>query len=458
MRDRTDWTRRSFLRAAGAGVLGAAAAPSGAIFGDSKAELIIDCHAHIYSEDENKYPPIEKPYRPPAGTGTVDHLRREALTRRGEGRSGVRFVTAIHTSTFYRWDNRFTADASRDNKDFLAGVCTLDPDDPSSSKTLEDYVKAYNVRGMRSIPAKSGKLDDPGVDALWETAERLGIVINVLTNADKQGEIEALVKRHQKLRIVIDHCLNIKAGPTLEPTLAAMRALAAYPAVHAKLSFIPTGSAEEYPCRDMHEPCRAVIEAFGPERCVWGSCFPCELWCPKVSYAQHLNIFEHVLGLDDKARRAILGETPQRLWFPHPAPRKQGVPDISDEWRIRIEGYGGTPVDRTWFRAALAADGTMHVGRSRRQNYRKTFQGKVTDDEIKRFYRATAKIINGYLGSKSQGKSDDGWNWTVEISSKTSMAEAKYRAHWSLEAADPGFEELGKIIKGHLKEGERFPE
>ncbi|MGE5191214.1 MAG: amidohydrolase family protein [Deltaproteobacteria bacterium] len=309
MRDRTDWTRRSFLRAAGAGVMGAAVAPSGMIFGDSKPDLIVDCHAHIYCEDEKTYPPIENPYRPPAGKGTVTHLKRETQA------AGVKLVTAIHTSTFYRWDNRFTADAARDNNDFLAGVCTLDPDDPASPKTLEDYVKSYNVRGMRSIPAKSGKLDDPGVDALWETAERLGIVINVLANADRRGEIEALVRRHVGLKVVIDHCLNIKAGPTLEPTLDAMRALAALPNVYAKLSFIPTGSAEEYPCRDMHEPCREIIKAFGPERCVWGSCFPCELWCPKVTYTQHVKILTHELGLEGKAQRFILGETPRRLWF-----------------------------------------------------------------------------------------------------------------------------------------------
>ncbi len=304
-----DWTRRSFLQAAGTGILGGAFSPSGAIFGDSDAELIIDCHPHIYGTDEKKYPTIEKPYRPPAGTGTVEHLRREAL------QAGVKFVTAIHTSTFYGWDNRFTADAARDNRDFMVGVCTLNPDDPASPRTLEEYVKSYNVRGMRSVAAKSGKLDDPGVEALWETAERLGIVINVLTHADKRGEIEALVGRHTKLRVVIDHCLYIKAGPTLEPTLNAMRALAELPNVYAKLSFIPDGSAEEYPCRDMHEPCRAVVKAFGPERCVWGSCFPCELWCPKVTYAQHLRIFTAELGLDGRARQAILGETPRRLWF-----------------------------------------------------------------------------------------------------------------------------------------------
>jgi predicted TIM-barrel fold metal-dependent hydrolase len=67
--------------------------------------LIIDCHAHIYGDDEKKYPAIDKPYRPPNGTGTLEHLRREMKA------AGVQYVTAIQTSTFYRWDNRFTADS-----------------------------------------------------------------------------------------------------------------------------------------------------------------------------------------------------------------------------------------------------------------------------------------------------------------------------------------------------------
>ena len=73
--------------------------------------LIIDCHAHIYSDDEKQYPPIEKPFRPPQGTGTVAHLRREMKA------NGVRSATAIQTSTFYRWDNRFTTDAARAHDD-----------------------------------------------------------------------------------------------------------------------------------------------------------------------------------------------------------------------------------------------------------------------------------------------------------------------------------------------------
>ena len=274
-----------------------------------KLPVIVDCHAHIYGQDEKKYPTIDQPYRPPQGTGTVVHLQREMQA------NAVRYVTAIQTSTFYRWDNRFTIDSARAHKDSMVAVCTLDPDDENSSSLLEEYVRGGSVRGMRSVPARGGRLDDPGVENLWAMAERLGIVINVLANREKRREIEKLARRFPRLQVVIDHCLNIKSGAEMGPTVQDMVALARLPNVHAKLSFIPTGSAEDYPCRDMHAACLRIIGAFGPQRCVWGSDFPCELWCPKVTYTQHLKIFTKELGLNAPSQREILGGTAQRLWF-----------------------------------------------------------------------------------------------------------------------------------------------
>ena len=309
MHESNSTTRRDFLKASGVAAAGLLVASTDAKEDSDDDMLIIDCHAHIYGEDEQKYPTIEKPYRPPNGKGTIAHLKQEMKM------AGVRFVTAIQTSTYYRFDNRFTSDSSRANSAFMAGVVTLDPDNAESCDMMRKYVAEYNVRGMRSIPAKSGKLDDPGVNALWETAEELGIVINVLVSRDKRTEVEALARRHPNLRFVIDHCLNIKAGDDLEPTLRDVMQLAKLPNAHAKLTFIPTGTAQQYPCRDLHDACRRVVDAFTPQRCVWGSDFPCELWCPKVSYSQHLKIFTHELGLDREAKKAILGETARRLWF-----------------------------------------------------------------------------------------------------------------------------------------------
>jgi predicted TIM-barrel fold metal-dependent hydrolase len=301
--------RRRFLQVAGSAAAGSLIGSKAESFQETEDLLIIDCHAHIYGTDEKNYPTISKPYRPPAGKGTVAHLQQEMTA------SGVKHVTAVQTSTYYRFDNRFTVDSSRANNKFMVGICTLDPDDSNSPALLEQYANDYNVSGMRSIPAKSGRLDDAGVYKLWAKAEELGIVINALVRRDKRAEVEVLATRHPKLRVVIDHCLNLKAGPDLKGTLKEMLALAKIPNLHAKLTFIPTGTAEEYPCKDMHDSCHAVIEAFGPDRCIWGSDFPCELWCPKFSYAQNLRLFTHELGLDAAAKKAILGETANGLYL-----------------------------------------------------------------------------------------------------------------------------------------------
>ena len=271
--------------------------------------MIIDTHAHIYSPDEKRYPPIDKPYRPPAGKGALDHLRRESQA------NGVERVCLIQTSTFYRWDNRYICDSAKSNPSWTAGVCTLDPDDPHSPGLLAQYARDYRIRGMRSIPARDGRLDHPGVRALWKTASELGLVINVLIDPDKAEEADRLLADFSPLRVVLDHCLNLKAGAQLETVLAQVLRLARRPNLHAKLTFLPTGSASGYPCADMHDACLKIIDAFGADRCVWGSDFPCELWTPRVSYAEHLRIFTHDLALKDAQRRAILGETARKLWF-----------------------------------------------------------------------------------------------------------------------------------------------
>jgi predicted TIM-barrel fold metal-dependent hydrolase len=271
--------------------------------------LIIDCHAHLYGEDDKKYPPIDKPYKPPKGTGSLKHLRTEMKN------AGVKLVTGVQTKTYYGWENRFTADASRTHRDWMAGVVTLDPDDEHSPGLLEHYVRNDNVRGLRSIQAKSGKLDDPGVVKLWEKALKLKATVCVLINRDKAEELTTLLKRFAKLPVVLDHCLNLTAGKGLDKTLADVVKLAKQPNLYAKLSFLPVGSAQEYPFKDMHAPCKEIIKAYGSSRCVWGSDFPCELWCPKTTYAKHLKLFTNELGLDKEVQEAILGKTPEKLWF-----------------------------------------------------------------------------------------------------------------------------------------------
>lgn len=278
---------------------------------------VTDTHVHIYSADEARYPMIPNPLRPPQGTGTIEHLRREMAA------NGVERVVAIQTSTAYRWDNRFLTESARECAPWMVSVCTLDPENPDSPALLRRYVQEHNVRGMRSVPASSQApagtprhLDHPGVDALWSTAEELGIVINVLIHVDLADELERLLARHRELRVVLDHCMYPRGRDGLQgETIRRVLELARYPNLYAKLTWLVDSSDQEYPFEDTHPLLRVVVEAYGADRCVWGSDFPCELWTPKAAYSQSLTLFKETLGLRTEQLETILWHTPGRLWF-----------------------------------------------------------------------------------------------------------------------------------------------
>jgi predicted TIM-barrel fold metal-dependent hydrolase len=271
--------------------------------------LILDTHAHVYSADEANYPTIVQPLRPPGDTGSVANLERVTKA------NGVAAVCIVQTSTFYGFDNRFICDTAVATKRWTAGVCTLDPDDPHSPGLIRHYVKKYGIRAMRSIPARDRKMDSPGIVALWKACHESGIVVNVLCDRDNTDALARMLENFPRQTVVIDHCLNFKAGPRQDAILADVLRLAKYTNAHAKLTFLATGSVEDYPFRDMHEPCRKIIAAYTPDRCVWGSDFPCELWTPKATYSQNLLLITQELGLGTAAKEAILGKTARRLYF-----------------------------------------------------------------------------------------------------------------------------------------------
>jgi predicted TIM-barrel fold metal-dependent hydrolase len=273
---------------------------------------IVDTHAHVYSEDEQKYPKIEKPLRPPAGKGTLEHLQEEVQ------KNGVHRVVAVQTSSAYRWDNRLTADVVKTNRAWMTGVCTLNPEDPASPGLLRRYRAECGIRGLRVFPTPG---QDPGLGheghiRLWETAAEIGVVICALIQADACDALARLLERYPNVPTVLDHCANLKASDVPDSeALRAVLSLARFPNLTAKLTMLITGSEQEVPCRDMHGIARRILDAFGPDRCIWGSDFPCELWIPKATYAQHLHIFTDEMGLSTPEQEAILGKTAMRLWF-----------------------------------------------------------------------------------------------------------------------------------------------
>ena len=106
--------------------------------------------------------------------GSVEHLHHVSQA------AGVSAVRAVQTVTFYGYDNSYLIDSSKDHRDWISGVCTLDPDDPRSPGLLRTFARRYNVKSLRSIPSNKAKsFDDPGVRALWKIAMDEGMTIDL---------------------------------------------------------------------------------------------------------------------------------------------------------------------------------------------------------------------------------------------------------------------------------------
>jgi predicted TIM-barrel fold metal-dependent hydrolase len=273
--------------------------------------LIIDCHAHIYSFDEKRYPPRPNPFRPPKWVGSAEHLHHISQA------AGVSAVRTIQTVTFYGYDNSYLCDSAREHRDWTCAVCTLDPDDPRSPGLLREFVRKYGVKSLRSIPSgKAKSFDEPGVRALWRVAVNEGITIDLfLMQYATVESATKMMKEFPSLTYGFCHCMDLKPGRDLRRNLKAVLDLSRFKNLCAKMDFIGTGTQQPYPCEDLHDAAMQVIRAYGAERCLWASSYPNEIWTPKITYAEHLKLFSEALPLQDSERKLLLGENARKIWF-----------------------------------------------------------------------------------------------------------------------------------------------
>jgi L-fuconolactonase len=115
-------------------------------------------------------------------------------------------------------------------------------------------------------------IDDGTADWFWGEAEQHRIPVMVHA-PERLAVVGKIAERHPALPIIVDHMGFARATMDDETIAGADRmiALARYPNVSVKVSALPCFSTAPYPFRNLREPLRRVIAAFGPQRAFWGS-------------------------------------------------------------------------------------------------------------------------------------------------------------------------------------------
>ena len=275
--------------------------------------MIVDSHTHLFAADQQRYPLFDPTaaYRPTAA-GSVELLK-EQMDAAGVDR-------AVTISPWpYRWDMSYVLDVLPANRDWLAVAVLVDPISPDGPATLDRYVREHGVSGMRIHGRVMGiaNYDDPRTTPLWAKAAELGIPLDACAAVDEYPVLGQRAEQFPELTIILDHCGYI-SGPDFNPRVPDVEpvvAMARYPNVYAKLSFFGGASKETYPFADVHWMARRIVDAFGPERCMFGSNFPIPQYNQSFGeYRRTVDLFAEELPLTADERAWTLGGTAARLW------------------------------------------------------------------------------------------------------------------------------------------------
>ncbi|MBM2614492.1 amidohydrolase family protein [Actinoplanes sp. LDG1-06] len=141
-----------------------------------------------------------------------------------------------------------------------------------------------------------------------------GLAYDLVVTADQLPAVAEAVRRLPQVRFVLDHAGKppIAAG-RIDPWRAHLTAIARHPNVACKLSGLVTEAGEDFD--DIFPYARHVLDAFGPERVMFGSDWPVLLL--RTGYDEVIGLAERVTaGLSPAERAGVFGGVAARWYGP----------------------------------------------------------------------------------------------------------------------------------------------
>jgi predicted TIM-barrel fold metal-dependent hydrolase len=183
--------------------------------------------------------------------------------------------------------------------------------DPKSAALLPQWKEQTGMVGLRVIfntPQTLPWLTDGTVDWLWAAAEKAELPVMCFA-PPRTSAFGNVAERHPGLTLILDH-MNVTAAMardnTLTQAIGETVALAKYPNVSVKVSATPGLSREPYPWRDVRAHIKRVFDAYGPQRCYWGTDLTNSY--AKGSYRQRITHFTEELSfLSENDKDWVMG-------------------------------------------------------------------------------------------------------------------------------------------------------
>jgi L-fuconolactonase len=283
---------------------------------DGVSSMIVDSHQHFWDLDEVAYPWLVPDYGPIYRTFTPAELEPQLRA------AGVeRTVLVQAANSFEDTDSMLRHAARHEWIGAVVGWVPLEDHRAAAQALDERYLADPKFKGIRHLNHEEADPDwlvRPAVIDGLRVLEERGLVYEVVSvHPLHLGHVPTLAQACPGLAIVIDH---LAKPPIVRRDYAAwkadLRAAAALPNVHAKISGLNTAADwQSWTAADLEEPVGFALEVFGPKRLLFGSDWPVAILAGDYARVwRETNAVLDRLGVSGPDRDAILGDNAASLY------------------------------------------------------------------------------------------------------------------------------------------------
>ena len=317
------FTRRDWLTTvAGAGVAATLPADSSPASQPNPQTGIIDAHVHIWTSDRKKYPLAagfaEKDLSFPSFS--AEETMKLALT------AGVTRFNLIQM-TWYGLDHSYILDViAKDRRHFVGtGIVPAVTDvalagpDKMMVALSKGGVYAFRVRGGSTRPKfRDGArwMDHPGYDKMFAAGAKHNLALSFLMTPSDLPEVDRMCTKFPETPVIIDHfCLIGRNMMFLEDEIKQLSKMARHKQVMLKIGAFYALGKKAAPYLDMLPLIKRLVDAFGPERCMWESDAPLQTKDGNTYEAAVAVIRDHADFLSKSDKHKLLVTTAENFFF-----------------------------------------------------------------------------------------------------------------------------------------------
>ena len=271
---------------------------------------IIDAQVHAYERDHPGRPWVGTLPGPPEVTGDDMVVAMDDV--------GVDGAILVSPWSMYRDDASYAVEVHAAHPDRFRLVAPIDPLGDAVWDAVTEWAATPGAVGIRLMNWGPTPLDaqHPGVASAVNAAERTGMPISVLCFG-RLPFMEDLARRYPGAQLVLDHLgltqpVEPPAPPDAFANLPEVLALADYPNVAVKMTGACTLSSRPFPFDDLWEPLGRMLDAFGVDRCMWGTDWTRTV--ALVSYADAVASFRDNWQLAPEEKDALMGGTVAKIF------------------------------------------------------------------------------------------------------------------------------------------------